>query len=530
MIINQVIATILQTILVLALAPFAVGLVRFLKARLQGRRGPSPFLPYWALATMFRKEMVISESASWVFRAAPFVVFASSLALVFMLPLVYRFGIFGGIADFLVISGILMLGSIFLVLGGIDSASAFGGMGSSREMTLAALSESSVVLIFATLSFINGSFKIDNLFGAQSVFSHPYLLLSMFAFILISLAENARYPVDNPATHLELTMVHEAMTIEYSGRYLALLEYASALKLTAFLILIANFLFPALSSEALGFGSGLMALVWTIAKVVVLCAALALFETVFVKMRFYRMNEYLSLAFFVSLLGLVVTLSVVGLNFDYATILAGLTILFVVFLFGQVRLSAILRYYALSSLAIAAIAFNLSLMSDRAEATHLWIFAAMTIIIKSIFVPIIVRAAQRRQKFVANLQSFLRPTSSYFLAIFLAVAIFFAMQQSAVVNIIGWNVMIYVAVVLLVLGLATMIIHRNIFSQIMGLFVVENGITIFILATVKSLPLLLELGIFAVVAISTIILSILSSQVREQYSSTDTENLRNLIE
>jgi len=528
--INQIIATILQTILILLIAPFTVGLIRWLKARFQGRRGPSPFLPYFALATMFRKQMVISESASWIFRLAPFMVLASSLSLVLMLPLVFRFGIFGNIADFLVISGLLMIGPIFLVLGGVDSASAFGGMGSSREMTLAALSESSIILIFATLSFVSGSFKMDNLFGAQSVLAHPYLLLSMAAFILISLAENARYPVDNPATHLELTMVHEAMIIEYSGPYLALMEYASALKLTAFLILIANFLFPALSSSALGFMPVVMALVWTIVKIIVLCLALALFESVFVKMRFYRMNEYLSLAFFVALFGLIIALSIVGFHFDYATIWATLTIFFVVFLFGRVRLNAILRYYALSSLTIAGIAYDLSLSSPRSEAIHLWIFAGITIAVKSILVPLIIKFAQRQQKRTANLQSFLRPASSYFLALTLLVIIFFAMHRASIEGVIAWSNMIYVAVVLSVLGLATMIVHRNVFSQIIGLFIVENGIAVFILATFKSLPLLLELGIFAVVALSAIILSVLSSQVREQYGSTDTENLRNLVE
>jgi formate hydrogenlyase subunit 4/hydrogenase-4 membrane subunit HyfE len=526
----QIIATIFQTILILLVAPFAVGLIRFLKARFQGRRGPSPFLPYWALATMFRKEMVISSSVSWVFRVAPFIVFASSLALVFMLPIVFRFGAFYEMGDFLVISGILMIGSIFLVLGGVDSASAFGGMGSSREMTLASLSEASVIMILAALSFANRSFKVDDLFGAQTVLSHPYLLLLMFAFVLVALAENARYPVDNPATHLELTMVHEAMTIEYSGRYLALLEYASALKLTVFLVLIANFLFPALSGTALGFNSFLLAGFFALIKIIVLCFGLALFESIFVKMRFYRMNEYLSLAFFVSLFGLIIAVSIVGLKLDYNTIWAALVVFFVVFLFGRVRLNAILNYYALSSLAIAGMAYNLSLTSERSEQTHLWIFAGITIVVKSILIPVIMRVSERRQKRTANLQSFLRPASSYFLAIFLLLVIFFAMQRSAVGGVIGWNNMIYVAVVLSVLGLATMIVHHNIFSQIIGLFIIENGIAVFILATIKSLPLSLELGIFAITAISAVILSILGSQIREYYGSTDTENLRNLIE
>ncbi len=528
----QIIASILQGLVVLLLAPFTVGLVRFVKARLQGRKGASPFLPYTTLATLFSKQMVISDSTSWVFRVVPFVVFSSSVALALVLPLVFTGGSLSFASDFLVVAGILLVGSAFLVLGGVDSASAFGGMGSSREMTLASLVEPTVIMIFAALSFVTGSFNLNGMFASSIILHQPHLLLLMLAFILVSLAENARYPVDNPATHLELTMVHEAMVLEYSGRYLALLEYASAIKLSVFAILLSNFIFPAFSVGAgLGLSSIVLSVLVAIAKVTVVATMLAWLESVIVKMRFYRMSEYLSLAFFTAFFGMMLAIFVKlgGGAFQYYTVCAGLSVFFVILLFGRLRLKAILRYYALSSLAIAAIAISLSRLAP-AESKHLLIFAVATVIIKSLLVPYVVKLAEKRHRQTASLQSFLRPASSYFLAILLLVIVFYVVQQTPLANMIEWSSLLYAAVALLTLGLATMIVHHNVFSQIVGLLVLENGIAIFTLATVRSLPLYIEIGVFMVTAATALILSLLGSRVKEFYGSVDTEELRSLTE
>ncbi|NTU99230.1 hypothetical protein HGA64_04485 [Candidatus Falkowbacteria bacterium] len=529
---TQIIATLLQGITVLALAPFAVGLVRFVKARLQGRRGASPLLPYTTLATLFNKEMVISASTSWVFRAVPFVVFSSSAALAFILPLAFNGGALSFASDFLVVAGILIVGSAFLVMGGIDSGSAFGGMGSSRELTLAALVEPTVIMIFSALAFVTGSFQIDGMFNESLVLAHPYLVLLMLAFILVALAENARYPVDNPATHLELTMVHEAMVLEYSGRYLALLEYASAIKLTVFAILLSNFIFPAVSAvTGFGFVSVVLSIVLAFAKVTVVAILLAWLESTIVKMRFYRMSEYLSLAFFTALFGMMVALFVnsAGATFQYYSICAALAVFFVVLLFGRLRLKAILRFYALSSLSIAGIAISLAYLAPD-EASHLWFFAIITVAVKSLLVPYVISRSEQRYRQTANLQSFLRPASSYFLAVILLIVAFFLVKNIPIMNMVEWNGLLYASVVLLTIGLAIMIVHRNVFSQVIGLLVVENGIAIFTLTTVKSLPLSIEIGVFAVTAITALILSILNSRVKEFYNSVDTEELRSLTE
>lgn len=310
---NPIALTILQTGVLLLVAPLASGLVRMFKARLQGRKGPNPFFPYIALAVLLRKQMVISRSTSWVFRAAPFCVLGSAVFLALTLPLAVQKGALAPYGDFMVIAGVLALGAVFLVLGGLDAASAFGGMGASREMTLASLVEPSMIMVFAALAAVSGSSGVDDMLasGAVSLSSAPYLALTFAAFLLILLAENARYPVDNPATHLELTMVHEAMILEYSGPYLAMMEYASALKLTVFSLLLVNFLAPAgtlVSASTLPAFIG-AALFGTVVKVVVAMFLLALLESAIAKMRFYRMQEYMGGAFLLSLAGMILALA-----------------------------------------------------------------------------------------------------------------------------------------------------------------------------------------------------------------------------
>lgn len=303
---NAAIITLIQGILILALAPFSMGLVRMVKARMQGRHGASPFLPYFTIATLLKKEMVISTSTSWVFRLVPFVVLGTTLFLVLVLPLIGIDGALAPLSDFIVVAAVLAIGAVFLVLGGFDSASAFGGMGSAREMTIASLIEPTIIVTFAAFALANGSTSINDMVTSFQ----PVLALSIMSLILVALAENARYPVDNPATHLELTMVHEAMVLEYSGPYLAMLEYASALKLTIFTVLIANLLFPNWIFVTYSLPSAIFgAIVMLVVKLTVGMFLLGLLESSIAKMRFFRMQEYLSIAFFVALGGLVVVLT-----------------------------------------------------------------------------------------------------------------------------------------------------------------------------------------------------------------------------
>src|ERR1051325_9871408 len=216
----------LQLLLLLTLAPLISGCVKNWKAKLQNRRGPRIWQPYLDIIKFMQKDMVISEHASWLFRATPFVLFVSTLLAGLLMPLVSvsaPLSLFGGVLAFV---GLLALGRFFLALGGLDPASAFGGMGSSREMTISAIAEPALMLAIFTVAIGAGSTNRSEMLhagqGGAGMLLNPAHVLAFAALFIVLLAETGRIPVDNPATHLELTMIHEAMILEYSGRYLAL--------------------------------------------------------------------------------------------------------------------------------------------------------------------------------------------------------------------------------------------------------------------------------------------------------------------
>jgi formate hydrogenlyase subunit 4 len=305
--VNPVVLTLVQTVVVVALAPLATGLVRRGKALLQGRRGAPVTLPYWTILTLMKKEVVLSSSTSWVFRVAPLAVLATSLVSAAMLPLVARGGAAAPLSHLLVVAGVWMIGAVFMVLGGLDSASAFGGMGASREMTISAFLEPALIVAFSAFAVASGSLTVDGMLSVAGagLVSHPWLLPAVAALALVALGENARYPVDNPATHLELTMVHEAMVLEYSGPYLAVMELASMVKLAGFALLVGNLVVPAgLLTPSSGVAALALAPIAACLKLVVVMAALSALESSMAKLRFYGLPEYFFGSLFLGLTSL----------------------------------------------------------------------------------------------------------------------------------------------------------------------------------------------------------------------------------
>lgn len=300
---------ILQPVALVLVAPLAVGLVKKLKALFQGRVGASIFLPYMRLGSLWNKETLESRTASFVYRLVPVMVFSLMFGLALYIPLITKEFPMWGMGSFFVLAGISMLASALMVLGGLDTGGVFGGMASSREMTIAALVEPAVLLSFGAL-LLHAESGTDIVSSLNTDILHaPVLLLALAALIFVALAENARFPVDNPATHLELTMVHEGMILEYTGRQLALLELASALKLTIFALLIGNVIFPAgLLSLPFTPGALLFAALVAIVKIAGMMFFLALLESTIAKMRFYRMQEYLSTAALLGLSAILLTI------------------------------------------------------------------------------------------------------------------------------------------------------------------------------------------------------------------------------
>jgi formate hydrogenlyase subunit 4 len=293
--------------LVLAAAPLVVGGVRWLKARMMGRVGPHPLQPWRDLQKLLRKRPVLAENASWISRAAPYLAVAAAVAALALVPSFSRAMLFAPMSDLLLIAGLLALGRVALALAGMDVGTAFGGLGAAREMSFAALAEPALLLgalIFAILAGSTGLEQIAATFQEGAVGLRVSLGLALIALCAVAVAENARIPVDNPATHLELTMVHEAMILEASGRHLALWEAASALRLTLWLALIVAVFLPFGAAPAgfapLGWVVGMVA--W-VAKMALLCVALAAFESAIAKMRVFRVPEFLGVALLLGLLG-----------------------------------------------------------------------------------------------------------------------------------------------------------------------------------------------------------------------------------
>ncbi len=295
-----------QVLFALLLAPGLVGFVRWLKARLQNRRGAPPWQPYFELAKLFGKEVVISNNASWLFRFAPYIIFGSTVTVIFLIPLIAVPLPFDAIGDLLVVVYLLLLGTFFLALAGLDPGTAFGGMGASREMTVAAIAEPTIALSIFGLALSAGSTNLGRIvietLAHPSVVISPGHLLAFTALFIVMLAETGRLPVDNPATHLELTMIHEAMILEYSGRYLALIEWAAWLKLTIFFALLANLFVPWGVATTLTPGAIGIALVTLVVKLAVLGIVVAVVETRVAKLRLFRVPELLSVSFVLALL------------------------------------------------------------------------------------------------------------------------------------------------------------------------------------------------------------------------------------
>jgi formate hydrogenlyase subunit 4 len=307
----QVLAVVAQTALLLLLAPLLSGLIKNWKAKLQNRRGPRIGQPFSDMAKFLRKDMVISEHASWVFSFTPYVVFLTAVSAGLMVPMVTvaaPMSLFGGV---LALVGLIALGRFFLALSGLDPASAFGGMGSSREMTISAIAEPAMMLAIFTVAITAGSTNLSRIVlagqGPGWRLLDPSHALAFIAMFIVLLAETGRIPVDNPATHLELTMIHEAMLLEYSGRYLALIEWGASVKQLVLMALLVNVFLPFGLARDASVGALSFGVVFFVAKLVALAAAVVLVETTNAKLRLFRVPDLLSAAFTLATLALVST-------------------------------------------------------------------------------------------------------------------------------------------------------------------------------------------------------------------------------
>ena len=307
--IHDILVQFVQLLLMLALAPLLTGYVRKIKAYLLRRRGPPLLQVYRDLLKLIRKEAVLAENASWVFRTAPYLVFATTLIAASLVPTFATGLLFSPAADLIAIVALLGTARFALALAGLDVGTSFGGIGSSREMMIASLAEPAMLMIVFTLSLLAGSTQLSWVavfVQGPTIGLRVSLGMALVALIIVAIAENSRIPVDNPATHLELTMIHEAMILEYSGRHLAVLEAAATIKLLLYFSLIACMFMPWGMASADGDLTSLgIGLVSYVTKMAMGGFLLAVFETATAKMRVFRVSDFLGAAL---MLGLLATL------------------------------------------------------------------------------------------------------------------------------------------------------------------------------------------------------------------------------
>jgi formate hydrogenlyase subunit 4 len=305
------VSQLLEIVLAIALAPLLTGWVNQWRAWLQNRSAPSLWQPYRMLHKLFHKESVLADNASGLFRVAPYVVFGCMVLACAITPTLSTDLPLAAVADAVALVGIFALARVFISLAAMDVGTAFGTLGARREMLIGFLAEPALLMVLFSASLISNSTSLATIVEtlAHREFAiYPSLALAGVAFTMVSLAENARVPVDNPATHLELTMIHEALILEYSGRHLALLEWAASLKLFAYSCIGLALFFPWGVAEAQAPLAMLLALPVLIAKLAIGGFLLALLETLSAKMRIFRVPEFLATAFLLAVIGMLVHL------------------------------------------------------------------------------------------------------------------------------------------------------------------------------------------------------------------------------
>jgi formate hydrogenlyase subunit 4 len=302
----------LQLTIALLLAPLLVGWVNQCRAWLANKSAPSLFLPYRTIRKLFHKDAVVAENASPIFRLTPYIVFGAMALAAAIVPSLATDLPFAHAADAIALVGLFALARVFIALAAMDIGTAFGTMGARREMFVGFLAEPALLMVLFTASLLSGSTSLPTIvetLAHRDIGIYPSLAFAGVAFTMVSLAENARIPIDNPATHLELTMIHEAMTLEYSARHLALIEWASALKLFNYSCIgIALFLPFGIAQGSSDWLAILGATPVLIAKLAGGGFALALIETLSAKMRIFRAPEFLGTAFLLAVLAMLVNL------------------------------------------------------------------------------------------------------------------------------------------------------------------------------------------------------------------------------
>lgn len=306
MTISFIIYALVNTLFIILISPLFMSIIKKVKALTQRRKGPSVFQTYYNIWKLMNKETILSKNSSWIMEYGPIIISGVTVTASLFVPLVFipqNNGVIGNIILFLYL---LTVAKFFMALSGLDAGSAFGGMGSSREMMVSAIIEPITIMVFAALAFVLNTTSIPEMFasvlGSELLSLNPTLILLSISLFIVLIVETARIPIDNPETHLELTMMHEAMILEQSGKNLAMIELSNAIKQTLFMGLLINVLMPwGLAIDANLFAISI-AMILFLVKAIVLAIIIGLFESSIAKSRLFMLPRLFMIALFFSLL------------------------------------------------------------------------------------------------------------------------------------------------------------------------------------------------------------------------------------
>ena len=301
----------LQFVIIIIFSPLIQGIIKKFKAGLQGRVGAGILQPYYDIIRLLKKEMVLSSVTSWIFKVTPYIVFSSTIVAAMMVPVITTKSSFSIMGDVIALIYIFALGKFFMALAALDAGTAFGGEGSSREMIVSILVEPMIMLCIFTVAITAGSTNIARIAEPQGFIFTPSHVLALLAFMIAIIADTGRVPVDNPDTHLELTMIHEGMLLEYSGKYLALMEWSHYMKQMLLFTLAVDMFFPAgiahnIETSSLIVSSGVYSL-----KILFMAGIMAIVESTRAKMRFFQLPSLLGGSFVLAVLSLL-TIIMIG--------------------------------------------------------------------------------------------------------------------------------------------------------------------------------------------------------------------------
>ncbi len=527
-----IIYSIIQALLIFAVSPFIIGLMNKIKARSQSRRGAPILQPYFDIAKLFMKGTVVSSTTSWIFMAAPAVLFASIIIAAAVLPIIFQ-STFVAI-DLILFVYIFAIGRFMMYLAALDAGSAFGGIGASREAFYSALLEPVIFAIIIFFSFSNGFGSIASVSSTTSLnwqltATSPAFWLTAGALFIVILAETGRLPFDNPSTHLELTMVHEAMVLEYSGPMLALIEWANASKMVVFFGLFVVLFLPinAFVSSSNVLFSGLMAF----AGILLLAISTAIIESISPKVRLFKVTKLLAFSLVLSLLAVIVRFfngpQVIG---PVAVLSVAMLVSAIYFLFSATFMRR-LEIFILQSMLLALILLFV-LSSDGGAGTYLQLVS--TIIFKIMVLPYLIYAAFRRlagnSKVVLDADPlFLRSHVGTVGSLVLATLLIFLSYSVSYVLGIG-NPLFPIALSIILIGGLIMATKTHVMLQLMGFLVLENGLVLFPIALSIQIPIIEEIvSIFDVIILVAVAL-LLFFKINNVIASLDTVRMNQLSE